>query len=214
MRMPPSPWIGSTRIAARFVVDQLRRPRPRSPYGAYTKAGQQRADAFVIFGLGRGAGGAVGAAVKAALKRDDLVALLGRVQPGQLDRRFVRFRARVAEERLAAEAPLGEHLGPAALRFGVPGVGHVDQLGHLLLHRLDDPRRTVAQQVAAPAGKEVEIPPALVVPHVRPLAAHERHREPRVVRHDVLVEQLGRLRRHADGGGHVDSLCVAIDAID
>ena len=31
-----------------------------------------------------------------------------------------------------------KQLGPAALRFHVPGVGHVDQLGHLLLHRLDD----------------------------------------------------------------------------
>ena len=130
------------------------------------------------------------------------------MQPGELDRRFVRFRARVAEERLAAEAPLGKHLGPAALGFGVPGVGHVDQLGHLLLHRLDDSRRTVAQQIAAPAGEEVEIPPALVVPDVRPLAADERHREPLVVRHDVLFEQLGRFRRHADGCGRHATISV------
>ena len=85
-------------------------------------------------------------------------------------------------------------LGPAALRLGVPGVGHVDQLGHLLLHRLDHARRTVPQQIAAPAREEVEILPPLVVPDMRPLTAHQRHREPFVVRDHVFFEQLVRLR--------------------
>ena len=51
--------------------------------------------------------------MKTAAERDDLVALLRRVQPGQLDRRFVGLGPRIAEERLPAEAPLRERLGPS-----------------------------------------------------------------------------------------------------
>ena len=47
----------------------------------------------------------------------------------------------------------------------------------LLAHRLDDARRTVAEQVAAPAGEEVEVAVALGVPDVRPLAAHQADRD-------------------------------------
>ena len=46
-------------------------------------------------------------------------------------------------------------------------------VGDLLLHRLDDRRRAVAQQVAAPAGEEIEIAVALGVPDVRALAADQ-----------------------------------------
>ena len=66
-----------------------------------------------------------------------------------------------------------KRLGPLPLGFGVPGVGHVDQRGHLLLHGLDDRLGAMAQQVAAPAGKEIEIAVALGVPDVRALAAHQ-----------------------------------------
>ena len=67
-----------------------------------------------------------------------------------------------------------QQLGPASLGFRVPRIRHMNQLGRLLLNRFHHPRRTVPQQVAAPAGKEVEILPALVVPHQRAFAAHER----------------------------------------
>ena len=86
-------------------------------------------------------------------------------------------------------------LGPAALGFGVPGVGHVDQRGDLLLHGLDDRLGTMAQQVAAPAGKEVEIAIALGVPHVRAFAARQRHAEAPIVGHDVPLEQLDDFAR-------------------
>ena len=69
----------------------------------------------MILGLRRGGGGAQRAAVKAALEGDDLVAPLGRVQPGQLDRRFVGLGARVAEERLPAEAALARAAWPSGL---------------------------------------------------------------------------------------------------
>ena len=165
------------------------------------ETGQQRADAFVVLGLGRGAGGAVGATVEAACEGDDFVAAARRMEPGELDRGFVRFRAGVAEERLAAEASFGEQLRPAALHFGVPRVGDVDQRGDLLLDGFDDSRRTMAEQIAAPAGKEIEISPPLIVPDVGAFAADERHREPLVVWHDVPLEELGGLWRHAGCGG-------------
>ena len=87
-----------------------------------------------------------------------------------------------------------QQLGPAALGLGVPGVGHVDQRGDLLLHGLDDRRGTMAQQVAAPAGEEIEIAVALGVPDVRAFAAHQRDRIAAVVGDDVLLEQLDRFR--------------------
>ena len=40
----------------------------------------------------------------------------------------------------------------------------MNQLADLIADRLDDARRTVAEQVAAPAGEEIEIAIARVVP--------------------------------------------------
>ena len=70
------------------------------------EAGHQRAQAFVILRLGRGGRRRLACGRESRRERDDLVAFLRRVQPGQLDGRFVGLGARVAEERLAAEAPL------------------------------------------------------------------------------------------------------------
>ena len=51
-------------------------------------------------------------------------------------------------------------------------------------------RGAMAQQVAAPAGKEIQVAVSLVVPDVRPLAPHQRHGEAVVVGDDVLLESL------------------------
>ena len=59
----------------------------------------------------------------------------------------------------------------------------------LLLNRLHDPRRAVAEEAAAPAGEEVEVAVALGVPHPRVLAADEAHRVARVVRRQVLLRE-------------------------
>ncbi len=45
-------------------------------------------------------------------------------------------------------------LAEQTLLLDVPRVRHVNEPSHLLLHRLDDARRTVADQIAAPAGKK------------------------------------------------------------
>ena len=130
------------------------------------EAGHQRPEALVILRLGGGGGRAEGAAVESALERDDLVAMLGRaVQADQLDRRLVGLGAGVAEERLPAEAPFRKRLGPKPLQLGVPGVGDVDQLAQLIADGLDHRGRAMTQQVAAPAGKQIEIAIPLVVPH-------------------------------------------------
>ena len=155
------------------------------------EAGHQRPQALVILGLGGGGGRAQGAAVETALEGDDLVAVLGRaVQPDQLDGRLVGLGARVAEERLPAETPLRKGLGPEPLQLGVPGVGDVDQLAQLVADGLDDRRRAMAQQVAAPAGEEVEIAVALAVPHPGVLAADQGDGKASVVGDHVALKEL------------------------
>src|SRR6185295_16825246 len=108
---------------------------------------------------------------------------LGRVQPGELDRRFVRFRAGVTEKSFAAEASLRQKLSPSPLGFGVPRIRHMNQLSGLPLNRLNHPRRAMSQQIAAPTGEEIEIPPPLVVPNVRAFTALQTQREPSVIRY-------------------------------
>ena len=79
------------------------------------------------------------------------------------------------------------------------------------LHRLDDARRTVAEQVAAPAGEEVEVAVALGVPDVRALAAHQADRVARVVADDVLLEQVDGL---LDGHECVSVACSLASAAE
>ena len=153
------------------------------------EAGHQRPEAFVILRLRRGCRRAERPPVKSALECDNLVTVLGRVQADQLDGRFIGLGAGVAEEGLPAETPLAQGLGPAALEFGIPGIGDVDQPGDLILDGSDDRGGAVPQQAAAPTGKQVEIAVALGIPNVRPLAADERDREPIVVGDHVLFEQ-------------------------
>ena len=157
--------------------------------GGVGEPGQKRPQPFVILRLGGGCGGGQRAAVEPALEGNHLVAVRAAVEPHQFQRRLVGFGSRVAKERLAAEAPLRKHLRPAPLRFDVPGVGHVDQPSHLLLHGLHHPRRAMAQQVASPAGEQVQVASALGIPDPGPFAPDQRHRIAHVVGNHVLVEQ-------------------------
>ena len=111
--MPPSPWIGSTRMRAGLAVDQLGDGVEVAERGV-AEAGQQRLDALVVLRLAGGAEGAHRPAVEAVEHGDDLVAARLAVEPGQLDRRLVRLGAAVAEEALAVEAAaLAQRLGRA-----------------------------------------------------------------------------------------------------
>src|SRR5262249_562019 len=118
---------------------------------------------------------------------------------GQLDRRFDRLGAAIAEETLPLEAAtFAECLGQQPLRFGVPGVRHMDELAHLLAHRRDDARRTVAEQVAAPPREEIQVALALGSPDQRTLAAHQADGVARVIADDMGLEQVDRLLRVHD----------------
>ena len=67
----------------------------------------------------------------------------------------------------------------------------MNERGNLVLHRLDHRPRAVAQQIAAPAGEEIEIAIAGVVPDRRAFAADEDNRKARVIANDetlILVE--------------------------
>ena len=68
------------------------------------------------------------------------------------------------KKHLPAEAALGQRFGqrPCASMYQVFGTWI--SLADLLPHRLDHPRRAMAEQVAAPARKEIEVAVALGVP--------------------------------------------------
>jgi hypothetical protein len=192
--MPPSPLDRLDHDRRRLVVDPLA-DRVQIAERHVHKPGHQRPQALVVLRLGRRGGRTQGAAVETAGERDDLVTFGRRMQPCQLDRRLVRFGSRIAEEGLSVETPLAQHLRPTALRFHVPGVGHVDQRRHLLLHRLDHRRRAMPQQIAAPAGEQVQVPIALAVPHVGTFATHQVDRITDVVRNHVTPKQLDGFRK-------------------
>src|SRR5262249_61022849 len=125
---------------------------------------------LVILRWAGGAERAHRAAVEAVERGDDLVAPRAAVQSRQLDRRLVRLGAGVTEEALAAPAgALAQRLCQTPLCLGIPGVRDVDQPADLLAHCLDDARRAVAEQVAAPARQEVEAAVARGLPHPRTL---------------------------------------------
>ncbi len=191
--MPPSPWIGSIRIAQVSPSISLA-AASRSPNGAWTKPASIGPTPWWYLGCPVALERADGSAVKAVEHREDLVAAGLAVEAGELDGGLIGLGAAVAEEALGVQAAArDERLREQALGFHVPGVWYVNQPGHLLLHRADDARRAMAEQVAAPAGEEVEVALALGVPDVGALAANQAHRVAAIIADDVLIEQLDRI---------------------
>jgi len=190
------------------VVDELGH-RVEIAVGGVLEAGEHRPQAFVVFRLGGRGDGAERAAVEAAAEGDDLVLHAVGAEANELDRRLVGLGAGIAEERLAAEAPLGEEPGPFPLGLGVPGVGDMNQPRDLILHRLHDRRRAVAEEVASPAGEEIKVLAPLGIPDLRSGPALEADREAPVVGDDIPVE--GVDHRFCGGtvgvdGGHTELL--------
>ena len=194
--------------AAGVVVDELRH-RVEIAVGGVLEAGQHRPEAFMVFRLGSRGHAAERAAVEAAAEGDDLVLHAVGAEADELDRRLVGLGAGTAEESLAAEAPLGEEPGPFPLGLGVPGIGDRDQPRDLVLHRLHDRRRAVAEEVASPAGEEIEVLAPLGIPDLRSGPALEADREALVVGDDIPVEGVDhRFRGGTVGvdGGHTGLL--------
>ena len=155
----------------------------------------------MIFRLGGRRRGGERAAVKAAAKGDDLVPLLRRVQSSELDSGLVGLLTRVTEERLPAETSLGESLCPLPLGLGIPSVRHVNKCRDLLLHGPHDRLGAMAQQIAPPTGKKIQIAIAVAVPDVRSLAPHEHDRKSRVIGNDELAKLLDDFVANGRVGG-------------
>src|SRR5262249_29376482 len=94
----------------------------------------------------------------AAVKRDHLVALSSITS--EFDGTFDRFRAGVAEENFLlfrARQGLADALCQIRQTLVIKiRAGHVDQLGRLLLNRVDDSRMAVAVQTKGEARREIE----------------------------------------------------------
>src|SRR5262249_40577407 len=144
-------WLDHDR--ARLAVDLLSHGIQITERGV-TEPREDRLN--VILRLARGAQGAHGAAMEAIEHRDDLVASGLAMEAGHLDHRLVSLGTAVAEEALGVEAEtLDEGLGEQPLGFHVPGVWNVNELRDLFLHRPNHARRTMTEQIAAPAGEEI-----------------------------------------------------------
>src|SRR5207302_9968058 len=114
--------------------------------------------------LGRAAGGAGrdGAAVEGACRGDELeraVAVAWAPFAGQLDGRFIRFGARVAEEDARGERELDQAPRQVDLRLREIEIGRVDQRAALCADRADHVRMRVPEQVDRDSCDEVEILP-------------------------------------------------------
>ena len=193
--MPPSPWIGSTRTAA-VSSSIAAATAPQIVIGNIDEARHHRLEAGVVLGLGGGGQRGEGPAVEAAFHRDDLVpALLVAVGPGQLDGGLVGLGAAVAEEALAAERPLrrGPRPEPWGSMYQVLGTW----ISRPTCSRTASTTRggQWPEQVAAPAGEEVEIAVPLGVPDPRALAADQADGESPVVGDHVPIELGDRLLR-------------------
>jgi hypothetical protein len=108
----------------------------------------------------------------------------------ELDRTLVGLGARVAEERLAAEARAAEPLRELHSALGQVEVRRVGEHADLLANRLDHRRMTVADRADRDAGEEIEVFLAVRVPEPRPLAADELDGCPRVGLHQPARVQL------------------------
>ena len=136
------------------------------------EAVDRRPEAFEIFRrAGRGQR-AQRAAVERAFEGDEAIAFgmafRGVVAARDLDRAFHRFGAGIGEEHKVGKALLAQPCRePLAVR-ALEQVGHVPQLGGLLLQCGDQMRMRVAQRIDRDAGGEIEI--ALAIGRDQPCA--------------------------------------------
>jgi len=118
------------------------------------------------------------------------------VQARELDRGFVGFTARVAEEHAVGAAYCRELVRESFLFGDAVEVGGVDQTRALLRDRPGEFRVTVAERVDRDSRKRIEVPLAGFVPHPHALAAGKGNRNPAVcvhrMRHGITRQCLRR----------------------
>ncbi len=148
--------------------------------GHVHEAGGKRSEALVVLRLAGRRQRAERASMERLEGADDLVSLrsdvLVAMLAGELDGRFHRLRAAVAQEAPAAKE-LREALREAELWLGVEIVGHVQKRIRLLADRADDLRVAVAEPGhRPPAADEVQVLLASGVPQAGPLSPRHHHR--------------------------------------
>src|SRR5579875_2458162 len=143
----------------------------------------------MVLRLARSAQRSQRSAMKAVEHTEDLVAARLTVQARDLDGCLVGLGTAVTEKALPAPAGApAQRFGQASLRLGVPSIGHMNELSDLFLHRFDDARRAMAQQITAPTRKKIEIAIAFIIPHEGTFATHQTHRVARVIGDDVTLK--------------------------
>src|SRR5262249_17538557 len=103
-----------------------------------------------------------------------------RVAPRELERRLVRLRAGIAEEDAIREGRVGDLAREAQHGLVGPEIGDDPELLRLLVHGLDELRMRVTQDGPGDAAGEIDVLPALLVPHARALSSHGDHLARRV----------------------------------
>jgi hypothetical protein len=160
-----------------------------------------------LLAAGGGQGGE-GAPVPGALHDDRLrrgLAVLVAVQAHELQRAFVRFRARVAEEHFLQPRQFAQPIRERFLLAYAIDVRRVNQPAELLAERGDEARMRMAKAVDRDAGQRIEIFLTLLVVQPRAAAVRERDGQPVVgvhqVRHDArsgrMAERKTRRRNTA-----------------
>ena len=186
-RMPPSPWIGSIRIAA-VSGPTAARDRVEVAERQVVEARQHRPEALDHLLRARRRDRAVAAAVEGALEGDDPVPLrlagVVEVLARHLDRALDRLGARVGDEHRVGEGRRDQPLGQRLLVRDAVEVRGVPELPRLRLERRDERRVGVAEERHRDAGAEVEIALAALLGQPGALALDEGERRARVGRED------------------------------
>src|SRR6266702_1914984 len=153
-----------------------------------------RAEAFRILRLAADAHGEERAAMERLRERDDFEfvrAVTLECDPArQLQRGFVRFGARVGEERTVRESQVFETFGEAQHRLVGVAIADVPQLAALLVQHFQQLGMRMTERGAGNAAGEVDIVAALRIPDARAETAIRHEGRGRKHRHHDFVEGL------------------------
>ena len=101
-------------------------------------------------------------------RRDDAnffrAIVIVRIAPGELERGFVRFRTRVAQEHALGEGGIDQLFREPKRRLVGHPVGHMPERLRLVEKRLDDRWMTVTEGGDGHSAREVDVHPPLLVP--------------------------------------------------
>ena len=163
-------------IAAGLRVDEARRQRPEQ---------------LVIMVLSRGGEGRQRAAVEAVFQRDDgktvSTVFFGGVFARRLDGAFVALRAGIGEEYFLHSGAFTQHLRQFAAGSGIVKVGHMLHAPELRCHGLLPCLIRHAEGGDGDPAAQVDILPALIIPHKGTAARNDLKREPLVCIGNVAI---------------------------